>query len=154
MVSHNWFSLWPIEWVGVLLEFQIYLVIQVGGKPEIIAIPQKDDMTWKLQFFGYAPSFNIICYFNIKDKYSSHEPSKVKEYDNSLTKSYCITISIQKMRPIHTLWIIYEWINFLLGPFEYTHPKIIESTFSFPEFIPKSKKSVYSICSFLRYRQF
>ena len=32
--------------------------------------------------------------------------------------------------------------------------KIIESTFNFPEFVPAWKKSVYSICSFLRYSQF
>ena len=28
---------------------------------------------------------------------------------------------------------------------------MIESTFSFPEFVPECKESVYSICSFLRY---
>ena len=34
------------------------------------------------------------------------------------------------------------------------HPKIIEITFSFPDFAPVSKKSVHSINSFLRYSQF
>ena len=34
------------------------------------------------------------------------------------------------------------------------HPKIIEITFSFPDFKPVSKKSVHSINSFLRYSQF
>ena len=33
--------------------------------------------------------------------------------------------------------------------FDHTHPKIIESTFSFPEFVPAWKKWLYSICSFL-----
>ena len=32
--------------------------------------------------------------------------------------------------------------------FDQTHSKIIESTFSFPEFVPACIKSVYSICSF------
>ena len=38
--------------------------------------------------------------------------------------------------------------------FDHTHPKIIESIFSFPEFVLACKNSVYSICSFLRYNQF
>ena len=42
--------------------------------------------------------------------------------------------------------------------FDQDHPKIFESTFSFPEFVKtsckKCKKSVYSICSFFRYSQF
>ena len=38
--------------------------------------------------------------------------------------------------------------------FDHTHPKIIESTFSFLELVPAYKKSVYSICSFLRYSHF
>ena len=37
--------------------------------------------------------------------------------------------------------------------FDHIHPKIIEITFSFPEFAPACKKSVHSINSFLRYRQ-
>ena len=41
-----------------------------------------------------------------------------------------------------------------MATFEHAHRKIIESTFSFPEFVPACKKSVYSICSFLRYSQF
>ena len=39
---------------------------------------------------------------------------------------------------------------------DHTHPKIIEITFSFPEFVPeckKEKKSVHSVYSFLRYNQ-
>ena len=35
--------------------------------------------------------------------------------------------------------------------FDHAHPKIIEITFSFPEFPPACKKSVHSINSFLRY---
>ena len=38
--------------------------------------------------------------------------------------------------------------------FDHVHPKFIEATFSFPKFVPACKKSVYSICSFLRYSQF
>ena len=38
--------------------------------------------------------------------------------------------------------------------FDHIHPKIIETTFSFPEFAPACKKSVHSINSFLRYSQF
>ena len=34
--------------------------------------------------------------------------------------------------------------------FDHAHPKITESTFSFPECVPPCKKSVYSIGSFLR----
>ena len=34
------------------------------------------------------------------------------------------------------------------------YPKIIEATFSFPEFVALCKKSVYSNCSFLRYNHF
>ena len=32
--------------------------------------------------------------------------------------------------------------------FDHAHPKIIESTFSFPEFVPAWKKWLYSICLF------
>ena len=34
--------------------------------------------------------------------------------------------------------------------FDHAHQKIIEVTFSFPEFVSACKKSVYSIYSFLR----
>ena len=37
---------------------------------------------------------------------------------------------------------------------DYAHPKIIESTFSFPKFVPTSEKSISSIFSFSRYSQF
>ena len=36
---------------------------------------------------------------------------------------------------------------------DHAHPKIIEITFSFPEFAPACKISVHSINSFLRYSQ-
>ena len=36
---------------------------------------------------------------------------------------------------------------------DHSHPKIIEVAFSFPEFVNKYKKSVYSIIFFLRYSQ-
>ena len=38
--------------------------------------------------------------------------------------------------------------------FDKAHSKMIESTFNFPEFVTACKKSVYSICSVLRYSQF
>ena len=38
--------------------------------------------------------------------------------------------------------------------FCHAHPKIFESTFSFPKFVSACKKSVYSICWVLRYSQF
>ena len=38
--------------------------------------------------------------------------------------------------------------------FDLTHPKIIETSFNFPEFAPSLKKSVYFIYAFLRYSQF
>ena len=47
-------------------------------------------------------------------------------------------------------------MQLILGSHELTchgHPIITESTLNFPEFVPASKKSVYSICSFLRYSQ-
>ena len=66
---------------------------------------------------------------------------KVKD-DITLTKNDYITISAFKMQQI-------------LGPYEVTsyghsHPKIIESTFRFPEFVPACKKLVHPICSCLR----
>ena len=42
----------------------------------------------------------------------------------------------------------------VIAIFDHAHPKIIESAFSFPEFVPACKKSIYSICSFLRHSQF
>ena len=81
---------------------------------------------------------------------------KGKEKDISRTKNYCITICNQKTSSIHTF--ILE-IQQILGSHElktmavldHTYPKIIESTFSFPEFVPACKKSLYFICSFLKY---
>ena len=53
---------------------------------------------------------------------------KVKDiqYNVGLTKNYCITVSIEKISLIHNSFNI--------------HPKIIEITFSFPEFAPACKK--------------
>ena len=74
---------------------------------------------------------------------------KVKdiEYNVGLTKSYCITVSMQKISSIQKL------IPQILGSHElngHIHPKIIKITFSFPEFAPACKKSVYAINLFLR----
>ena len=38
--------------------------------------------------------------------------------------------------------------------FDQAQPKIIETTFSFPEFAPSRKKLVHSSNSFLRYSKF
>ena len=83
---------------------------------------------------------------------------KVKniEYNVGLTNNYYITVSMQKASSIHKL------IQEILGShelndythFDQAHPKSIEITFCFPEFVPPSKKSVHFINSFLRYSQF
>ena len=80
---------------------------------------------------------------------------KVKdiEYNVGLTKSYYITVSTQKISSIHKLVQQILGSHELNGHAQYDniHPKIIEATFSFPEFAPACKKSVHSINLFLRY---
>ena len=90
---------------------------------------------------------------------------KVKEQDINLTKSYCITISIQKISSIdkfilkiHQIFGSHELNGY--GnvcprsppplPTKKKIKKIIDSTYSFPEFVPPCKKPVYSIYAFLR----
>ena len=83
---------------------------------------------------------------------------KVKDIEHivGLTKNCLITVRMQKISLIHT------FIQQILESHElndrahsdHTHPKISEITFSFPKFAPACKKSVHSICSFLRYSQF
>ena len=66
---------------------------------------------------------------------------------------------MQKISPIHNLIL---QVRQILGSYElnghtifdHAHPKIIESTFSSPEFPPACKKPFHSIYSFLRYCQF
>ena len=82
---------------------------------------------------------------------------KVKniEYNVGLTNNQYITVSMQKASSINKL------IQEILGSYELsdythfdqTHPKSIEITFCFLEFVPPSKKSVHFINSFLKYRQ-
>ena len=55
---------------------------------------------------------------------------KVKEKDISLTKKYCITISIIKISSIHKFILKTKQI------LSQAHLKIIDSTFSFTEFLP------------------
>ena len=77
---------------------------------------------------------------------------KVKEKDVNLIKSYCITISIQKNQlnsDCRVSGTKRSW-PFLTMPTK----KIIETTFSFPGFVPVCKKSVHYIWSCLRYSQF
>ena len=65
-------------------------------------------------------------------------------------------INIQKISSIHKFILKMQQISGshdLRSP-GHAYPKIIESTFSFPQFVPACKRSVYSICSFLRHNQF
>ena len=79
--------------------------------------------------------------------------------DIILTKNYCITISIQRIISIHKFILK---IKQFIGSHElkghghfWPHPpKKTELTFNFPEFVPAWKKSVYTVCSSLRYSQF
>ena len=83
-----------------------------------------------------------------------HLKVKYIEWDISQIKNYCITISLQKISSIHQCNLEIQQI---LGSHElkgHAYPKIIETTFSFPEFVASCKKSIYSNCSFLRYIQF
>ena len=82
---------------------------------------------------------------------------KVKDKDVSITKKYCIPISIQNISSIHKF--IFKIADFratlkVIAILDHTHSKMIGSPFSLAEFLPASKKSVYSICSFLKYREF
>ena len=86
---------------------------------------------------------------------------KVKniEYNVGPTKNYCITVSMQNICSIHQLILkiqqILESHELNRHPFfDHARPKVIKRTFSFSEFKPACKKSVHSICSFLRYSQF
>ena len=61
---------------------------------------------------------------------------------------------MQKIRSVHQY---NPEIQQILGSHELkgnAYPKIIEATFSFPQFVASYKKSIYSNCSFLRYIQF
>ena len=85
-----------------------------------------------------------------------HLKVKDKKWDVGLTKNYCITVSMQKISSIHKLvrQILGSHELITMPIFDQTQPKIIEITFSFPEFASVCKKSVHSINSFLRYSQF
>ena len=86
---------------------------------------------------------------------------KVKdiEYNVGLTKNYCITVNMQKISSIHTLFLKIQQIlvsrELKKWPrpfFDHTQSKISEIALSFPDilFAPACKKSVHSIHSFLR----
>ena len=84
---------------------------------------------------------------------------KDKEYDISLTMNYCIIISTEKVSSIHKFILKTQQIlgsHELKGQdhFDNARPKIIELNYSFPEFVPACKKSVYFICSFFKCSQF
>ena len=89
-----------------------------------------------------------------------HSKVRDKEEDINLTKNYYIKISLQKIISIHKLILkINTFFQALknyraMFIFDHAHPKIIVTTFTFAKFVLLCKKSVYSICSFLRYSQF
>ena len=78
---------------------------------------------------------------------------KAKRYDISLTKNYCITISIQKISSVDKFMLKIQQI---LGfhklksnvIFDQAHPKITESTFSFAEFVPAWKNELFNLFIF------
>ena len=75
-----------------------------------------------------------------------HLKVKNKKCDVGIIKNYCIKVSMQKISSIQKL------NQQILGShehFDQAHPKIIEITFSVPEFAPACEKSVHSINSFL-----
>ena len=73
---------------------------------------------------------------------------KVKHRDYvGLTKCYCIKVSMQKISSIHKFITKMQQIfgfHEMATPINHIHPKIIEITFRFPEYVPVCKK----ICSF------
>ena len=103
-------------------------------------INSKDTKTKKKYNYGGPPAFKS------RRRYQSN-------------KNYCIAISIQKFSSIHKFILKMKQI---LGSHELTGhghfwprpPKNDWIKFSFPELAPACKKSVNSICSFLRYSQF
>ena len=71
--------------------------------------------------------------------------------DINLTKTHCMTISMQKVSSVHKFILKMQRV---LGFHElkshaHAHPKNIDVFFSFPKFLLACKKSVYSICLFL-----
>ena len=65
----------------------------------------------------------------------------------SLTKNYCITISIKKISSIYKFILKIQQILGLMNlkgkdQFDHVHPEIIESSFIFPELVPPCKKPV------------
>ena len=93
-----------------------------------------------------------------KTSISTLDPGHLKvkdvEWDISLVKSYCITISMQKISSIHQFNLKLQHILNSSERKSHTYPKIIEATFIFPEFVALFKKSVCSKFSLLRYIQF
>ena len=108
-------------------------------------------------------SFKIITILGIirslkKNKYSFIGPAAFKSQRYRVgyqsNQKYYITIRIQKISSIHKFNLQIQQIlrsHELKG---HVYPKIIEATFSFPEFVASCKKSAYSNSSFLGYIQF
>ena len=89
---------------------------------------------------GLTLTTPIDCHLKVKDKKSNI----------GLIKIYCITVSMQKISPIHKL------IQQILGSHELNDHAHFRPgpTFTFLKFAPTCQKSVHCINSFLRYSQF
>ena len=115
----------------------------------------KKSVTWNGLIWRHFSPCGTHCISKKKNKYNciGLPALKVKQQDISLTRNHCITISIQKIR----ISIQKDTADFIKSHklkghdhFDHAHTNIIETPFSFSQFIPACKKSVYSICSFLK----
>ena len=112
--------------------------------------------------------FTNYCYESHKNKkYHFRGPLAFKiQRERYQCKTYCITISIQKISSDYKFTLrygrFYSLMSLILSPVTrlatpilgHSHPKNFQSLFSMYEFVPPCKKSVNFICSFLRYSQF
>ena len=78
---------------------------------------------------------------------------KVKEFDISLTKNYCITTNINTINSIHIFLLRYRFSGLMnlkaTAIFDKALSKMIESTFSLPAFLLACKKSGYIFRSYM-----
>ena len=85
-----------------------------------------------------------------------HLKVKDTEQNAGLTKNFYIRVSMQKLSSNHKIIVKVQQILGILNeinshtPFDPIHPKIIKTTFSFPEFAPTCKRLIHSIYSFLQ----
>ena len=109
------------------------------------------DLTGNNKSFGYQKEKKKISTTPLDPE---HLKVKDIEQDINLTKNYYITISMQKISSIQKFNFKIQQILGSHKLKDLAYPKITEAIFSFLEFVASCKKSVYSICSFLRYSQF